>query len=65
LLRFGAAQAAAGDPAKRKLLAKREELERQIDRLKYQKAAIPTDEYRKRLMVLLIELARTQEDLEK
>jgi hypothetical protein len=65
LLRFGAAQAATADPAKRNLLAKREELERQIDRLKYQKAAMPTDEYRKRLTVLLIELARTQENLDK
>jgi hypothetical protein len=65
LLRFGAAQAAAKDPAKQKLLAKKEEIEGQIDNLKYQKAAMAADEYKKQLSVLLIELARTQEELDK
>jgi hypothetical protein len=65
LLRFGSAQAAAKNPAKRKLLEKKEDLERQIDRLKYQKAALPSDDYRKQLSALLLELAKTQEELEK
>ena len=65
LLRFGAAQAAAKDPAKRKLLARKEELEPQIDLLKYQKAAMPVAEYKKQLTALLLELARTQEELDK
>ncbi len=65
LLRFGAAQAAAQDPAKRKLLARKEELEQQIDLLKYQKAAMPEDAYKKQLTALLLELARTQEELDK
>ena len=39
--------------------------EQQIDQLKYQKAAIPTDQYRSQLQALLLELAKTQEELEK
>ncbi len=65
LLRFGAAQAAAKDPAKRKLLARKDEIEQQIDLLKYQKAAMTSAEYKKQLTALLLELARTQEDLDK
>lgn len=65
LLRFGAAQAAAQDPAKQKLLARKEEIEQEIDRLKYQKAAIPAAEYKKELTRLLLELARLQEEIEK
>jgi hypothetical protein len=65
LLRLGAAQAAARSPEKQKLLAKKEELEQQIDKLKYEKAAMPIEEYKKRLAVLLLDLAKTQEELEK
>ena len=65
VLRLGRTAAAARDPAKLKLLAAKEDLEQRIDRLKYQKAAIPPDEYKKQLAALLIELARTQEALEK
>ncbi|MCC7174282.1 MAG: caspase family protein [Bryobacterales bacterium] len=65
LLRFGSAQEAVKDPAKQKLLARKEELESQIDLLKYQKAAMTEPEYRKQLTALLLELARTQEALDK
>ncbi len=65
LLRIGAAQRALQDPAKRKLLARKEQLEQQIDKLKYEKAAMPTAEYRKQLTALLLELAKTQEALER
>ena len=65
LLRLGAMQKAANDPAKRALWQKREELEGQIDQLKFQKAAMPTDEYKKQLSTLLLELARTQAELDK
>ncbi len=65
LLRIGSIQIAAKDPAKQTLLAKREELEAQIDQLKFQKAATPIDEYRKRLSALLLDLARTQAELDK
>jgi cell division protein FtsB len=65
VVRFGAAQRVAQDPVKRKLLARREELEQQIDRLKYQKAAMPAEEYRKQLAALLLDLAKTQAELDK
>ncbi len=65
LVRLGAAQAAANNPEKRKLLEQREELEQQIDKLKYEKAAMPADEYKKQLAQLLLELAKTQEELDK
>lgn len=65
LLRIGSIQNAAKDPAKQALLAKREQLEAQIDQLKFQKAATPTDEYKKRISAMLLELARTQAELDK
>ncbi len=64
LLRLGANASAASNPQKLKLLAQKEELEQQIDRLKYQKAAMPSEEYKKRLGVLLLQLAKTQEELD-
>jgi hypothetical protein len=65
LLRIGATAAAAKDPAKLQLLAKKEELERRIDKLKYDKAAIPPEDYRRQLGALLLELAKTQEEIDK
>jgi hypothetical protein len=65
LLRIGAAQRAANDPAKRDLLAKKEELEQKIDMLKYQKAAMAQEDYKKQLTEALVELARVQGDLDK
>ena len=65
LLRIGAAQVAANTPEKKALLAKREELEQAIDRLKYQKAAMPADQYKGQLSALLLELAKTQAELDK
>ena len=65
LLQAAAAQAVAKDPAKQALLKKKEDLDQRIDTLKYQKAAMPLDEYRKQLSELLLELAKTQEELDK
>lgn len=65
LVRFGAAQAALADPAKRALLAQRERLEVEIEKLKRDKAALPLDEYKKRLQALLVALARLQEEIER
>jgi hypothetical protein len=65
LLRIGAAQKAAADPAKRQLFDKKEQIEQQIDKLKYEKAAMPLELYRKQLSALLLELARVQEELDK
>lgn len=65
LVRFGAVQKAFDDPHKRLLLARREELETAIGKLKLEKAAMPVQEYKQRLGALLLELARTQEAIDK
>ena len=65
LIRIGAAQRAFADPAKRGLLAKKEELEQKIDALKYQKAAMAQDDYKEQLTAALLELARVQGELDK
>jgi hypothetical protein len=60
LVRSGDAQKAAFDSTKRDLLAKKEDFERQIDALKYQKAAMSQTDYEQQLKVLLVGLARVQ-----
>ena len=65
LVRSGEAQKAAFDSTKRDLLAKKEDLERQIDTLKYQKAAMSQNDYDKQLRDLLVGLARVQAALDK
>jgi len=65
LLHLGAAQALAKDPEKQKLLAHKEEVETSIDELKYRKASMSITEYRQALAKLLLDLAQTQEALDK
>jgi hypothetical protein len=65
LLRLGASQQAANDPAKRALLEKKDELEQKIDTLKYQKAAMDPADYKKQLTDALVELAKVQQELDK
>jgi hypothetical protein len=65
MARFGDAQKAALDPAKRDLLAKKEDLQRRIDVLKYQKAAMTQNNYDQQLKALLVELARVQATLDR
>ena len=65
ILRLGATQAAATTPEKKALLARREQLELEIDKLKYQKAAMPEDDYKQQLQALLLGLAKTQAELDK
>jgi hypothetical protein len=65
LLQLGSSQQAANDPAKRALLAQKEELEQKIDVLKYQKAAMDPADYKKQLTATLLELAKVQEGLDK
>ncbi len=65
LVRIGAAQTEVNDPAKRALIDRKEDLERKIDTLKYQKAAMPVEDYKKQLADALLELARVQQELEK
>ena len=66
VLRIGAAQKQANDPAKQALLAKKEDLEQQIDALKYQKAAMDPAEYKQQLTErALVQLAQVQQELDK
>ena len=65
VLHLGAAAAQSRDPAKLALLKRKEELEASIDDLKYRKASMAVREYRGQLQELLLELAKTQEALDK
>jgi hypothetical protein len=65
LLRTGASQKAANDPARQASLLKKEDLEQKIDVLKYGKAAMDPADYRKQLTEALVELAQVQQELDK
>jgi hypothetical protein len=52
-------------PEKQRLVSKKEDLEAKIDRLKYEKAAMDEDDYKQQLTALLLELARTQAEIDK
>jgi hypothetical protein len=65
LVRFGALQQAAKTPEKQALLKRREEIEGKIEKLKYEKAAMAVNVYRKQLSALLLELARVQEEIDR
>lgn len=65
LIRPETESAKTTSPEKQKLLAKKEDLEAKIDRLKYQKAAMPEEEYKQQLTALLLELARTQAEIDR
>ncbi len=59
------AESLSADPAKRALQAKRDQVEAQIDQLKYQKPLLAPEMYRTQLSKLLLELAKVQEELDK
>ena len=65
LMRPPAQVAANAAPEKQRLFAKKEDLEAKIDRLKYQKAAMAPEEYKEQLTALLLELARTQAEIDR
>jgi hypothetical protein len=65
LVHLGAVSAQLNDPEKLKLLKHKEEVEAAIDELKYRKASMDVNEYRQKLSQLLIDLAKTQEALDK
>jgi hypothetical protein len=65
LLRTGTAQTAASDPHKAELMAHKDDIEQQIDQLKYRKAALALDIYKQQLTALLLDLAKTQAELDK
>jgi hypothetical protein len=65
LVRFGTERTAAANPAKRTLLARKEQLEARIDTLKYQRAAMSPQEYKQQMTESLVALAKVQEELDK
>jgi hypothetical protein len=65
LLRYGSAAAVINDPAKKDLLTKKEDIENKIDALKYQKDLMAPDEYKRQINALLLDLAKTQELIDK
>lgn len=65
LIRYGAAAAVVNDPAKRTLVSKKEDIENRIDNLKYQKDLMAPEDYRKQMNALLLDLARTQSEIDK
>jgi hypothetical protein len=65
VVRLGANAAAAKDPAKKALLDQKEQIESAIDELKYQKASMAADDYKKQLTRLLLELSRIQTEIDK
>jgi len=65
LVRMSAAQNLSKDPAKMALLKQRESLEAKIDQLKYEKASLAADEYKKQLRDLVTQLAKVQAELDK
>ena len=60
LLHLGSVASIVNDPEKQKLLKRKDELETQIDELKYRKAAIPQREYQQQMRQLLLDLANVQ-----
>ncbi|HTY50331.1 MAG TPA: hypothetical protein VMB48_11640 [Steroidobacteraceae bacterium] len=64
LMRLGSPEVAS-DPARRALLRRKQELEQQIDLLKYQRAAMSSEDYRQQLTDALVKLAKVQGELDK
>lgn len=64
MLRLGSTAAAAANPEKAALLKRKELLEQQIDRLKYQKESLPPLDYRRQMNALLLTLAQTQAQID-
>ena len=53
------------DPAKLQLVATKEQIENKIDALKFQKELMDPADYRRQMTALLLQLAKTQEAIEK
>lgn len=65
LVKYGSAAAVITDPAKQELVAKKEDLDNKIDALRLEKDLLAPAEYKKQMAALLLELARTQEAIDK
>jgi hypothetical protein len=55
----------SSNPAKQKLVSHKDDLEAKIDRLKYDKPNLPEADYKQQLTALLLDLARTQAEIDK
>jgi len=64
MLRYGSSSVSQ-NTAKSGLLQRKEELEQQIDRLKYEKQSMSPADYRQRMNALLLMLAKTQAEIDK
>jgi hypothetical protein len=65
LLHLGSVASIVNDPEKQNLLKRKDDLETQIDELKYRKAAVPQREYQQQMRQLLLDLANVQAGLDK
>jgi hypothetical protein len=65
MVHLGATAKLAKDPAKLALLKHLEDLDAQLDELKYEKASKDAGEYRRELQKLMIDRAQTQAELDK
>ena len=65
LVRFGEQQTAAETPETQALRASKRSIEEQIEALKYRKASLPSQEYSAQLEKLLLDLSRTEQQLER
>ena len=65
VIRFGSEAASAADPAKKQLMATRDDLEAKIDALKQEKNTLAPELYKARLTALLVQLAQTQQEIDK
>jgi hypothetical protein len=62
--RFAEQQDSLDTPEARQLRARKRQIEEQIERLKYQKASMPTEAYMEQLERLLLDLAQVQQSLD-
>jgi hypothetical protein len=65
LVHLGTSATLAKDPAKQKLLKHLEDIDAQLDELKYEKASTDPAQYRKQLQTLMVDRAQTQAELDK
>lgn len=64
LLRLGSSQQAARNPEMRSLLEQKDALEQKVDTLKYQKAAMDPEDYKRQLTDTLVALAKVQDQID-
>jgi len=64
VIRLGAAGSGSLTPEKQALLTKKEQLESQIDQLKFQKVQLSPRDYEQQMRVLLLQLSRLQAEID-